>query len=69
MPIPGRNWKPKRSGSNAPYYYTEDTGCKYSNGKGCLECPFRECLEKLTWQERALVLAGVAEPTSSTKPE
>lgn len=47
----------KRSGSNDPYYYTEDSGCKYSLGRGCLECPYQQCLETMNHSQWKFFIA------------
>ena len=41
-----------------PEYYWRDDGCIYSNGRGCLDCPFPICLYELSLRERKQMLEG-----------
>lgn len=46
MPF-GTRYKNGRRQGDIPVYYEQDAGCVYSNGIGCLQCPFVECVDDL----------------------
>lgn len=50
----------RRMELRVPRYYEEDDGCQYSEGKGCLECPWDPCIETLHCRQRNAFLRDLA---------